>query len=104
LRRLVGRPVPHVLLLHAGAFDAHILDRLLAAYEKAGARWISLDEALADPAYQREPDPPRSWRGDLAWQVIRSRQVQGWPFTASPAPLLDRLCLDGNERAGRPDP
>jgi peptidoglycan-N-acetylglucosamine deacetylase len=104
LRRLTGRPVPHVLLLHAGAFDAHVLDRLLAAYEKAGVRWISLDEALADPVYRREPDPPRSWRAELPVQMIRARQLQGFPVPASPAPLLERFCLQGGEHANRPDP
>jgi len=104
LRRLTGRPVPHVLLLHAGAFDAHILDRLLSTYEKEGVRWISLDDALADPVYAQEPDPPRSWRADLPMQMIRSRQLQGFPFTASPAPLLERFCLDGSEPPDRPDP
>jgi peptidoglycan-N-acetylglucosamine deacetylase len=104
LRRLTGRSVPHVLLLHAGAFDAHILDRLLSAYEKAGVRWIPLDEAIADPAYQREPDPPRSWRAELPVQMIRARELKGYPFTASPEPLLERLCRDANERADRPDP
>jgi peptidoglycan/xylan/chitin deacetylase (PgdA/CDA1 family) len=104
LRRLTGRSVPHVLLLHAGAFDARILDRLLSAYEKAGVRWIPLDEALADPVYQREPDPPRSWRAELPVQMIRARELKGYPFTASPEPLLGRLCRDANERADRPDP
>jgi peptidoglycan-N-acetylglucosamine deacetylase len=104
LRRLTGRPVPHVLLLHAGAFDAHVLDRLLSTYEEAGVRWIPLDEALADPVYAREPDPPRSWRAELPVQMIRARQLEGFPLTASPASLLERLCRDGSEPVDRPDP
>lgn len=105
LRRLVGRPVPHVLLLHAGAFDAHVLDRLLTEYEKAGVRWISLDEALADPVYQREPDPPRSWRADLPVQMVRARELQGsFPFPASAAPLLERLCAGPAERLAPMEP
>jgi hypothetical protein len=67
-------------------------------------RWIALDEALADPIYQREPDPPRSWQSDLAVQMVRARQLQGFPFPASPAPLLERFCLQGGEHANRPDP
>ena len=104
LRRLTGRKVPHVLLLHAGAFDAHILDRLLSVYEKENVRWIPLDEALEDPVYQREPDPPRSWRAELPVQMIRARQLQDFPLPASPAPLLERLCREGGELADRPDP
>jgi len=104
LRRLVGRPVPHVLLLHAGAFEAHIVDRLLAAYEKEGARWVPLDEVLEDAVYQREPEPPRSWRAELPVQMLRARQIRGFPLPSSPAPLLERLCLPEGERAERPDP
>ncbi len=104
LRRLVGRPVPHVLLLHAGAFDAHVLDRMLTEYERAGVRWIPLDEALADPVYRQEPDPPRSWRAELPVQMVRSRQLDGFPVPASPEPLLERVCRSGAERAGRLDP
>ncbi|MGZ6133245.1 MAG: polysaccharide deacetylase family protein [Myxococcaceae bacterium] len=104
LHRLVGRSVPHVLLLHAGAFDAHILDRLLIEYEKAGVRWIPLDEALHDPVYQREPDPPRSWRAELPVQMVRSRQLQGFPFPPSAGPLLERTCLGASERPAPAEP
>jgi peptidoglycan/xylan/chitin deacetylase (PgdA/CDA1 family) len=104
MRRLVGRPVPQVLLLHAGAFDAHILDRLLTEYEKAGVRWIPLDEALQDPVYQREPDPPRSWRAELPVQMVRSRQIQGFPFPPSAGPLLERTCAGAGERPAPAEP
>ena len=104
LRRLTGRRVPQVLLLHAGAFDAHFLDRWLSAYEKAGVRWIPLDEALEDPVYQREPDPPRSWRGELPVQMVRARQLDGFPFPSSVGPLLERLCVAGGERPARMEP
>lgn len=104
LRRLVGRAVPHVLLLHAGAFDAHILDRLLTEYEKAGVRWIPLDEALQDAVYQHEPDPPRSWRAELPVQMVRSRQIQGFPFPPSAGPLLERTCVGAGERTVPAEP
>jgi hypothetical protein len=104
LRRLTGRRVPQVLLLHAGAFDAHLLDPWLSAYERAGVRWIPLDEALEDPVYQREPYPPRSWRAELPVQMVRARQIDGFPFPSSVGPLLERLCLAGAERAGRTEP
>jgi len=104
LRRLTGRSVPHVLLLHAGAFDAHILDRLLTEYEKVGVRWIPLDEALADSVYAREPDPPRSWRASLPIQMIRARQLEAFPLPASPAPLLERFCSGSSDGPEHWDP
>lgn len=68
------------------------------------ARSVGGRGALQDPVYQREPDPPRSWRADLPLQMIRSRQLQGFLFTASPAPLLERLCRDASDLTDRPDP
>jgi hypothetical protein len=37
-------------------------------------------------------------------QMIRARQLEGFPLTASPAPLLGRLCRDGRDPVDRPDP
>ncbi len=47
----VGRDIPYVLLMHVGAFDAHMLPRLLALYSEMGFRFITLQEAEADPYY-----------------------------------------------------
>jgi peptidoglycan-N-acetylglucosamine deacetylase len=48
-RKLAGRDVPQVLLLHAGAADADAIDALLTAFEAEGARWVGLRAALDDP-------------------------------------------------------
>lgn len=48
---VLGRNIPHVLLLHANTLNAHAFDLLAAAYEKRGYRFISLEHALRDPAY-----------------------------------------------------
>ncbi len=52
----LGRQIRHVLLLHANALAADHLDALLARLKADGARFVSLDHALADPAYAREDD------------------------------------------------
>ncbi|HEY6881477.1 MAG TPA: polysaccharide deacetylase family protein [Polyangiales bacterium] len=49
--QLLHRPLTHVLLLHANVATAHNLDALLTAYEKLGAEFVPLTEALADPIY-----------------------------------------------------
>jgi peptidoglycan-N-acetylglucosamine deacetylase len=79
-RRLFGRPIRHILLLHVGAFDAHMAEKLLTAYEQAGVKWVTLDAALEDPVYREEPRPPRSVRGPLLFQVVRAREWSGFPF------------------------
>jgi peptidoglycan/xylan/chitin deacetylase (PgdA/CDA1 family) len=48
---LLGRNIPHVLLLHANTLNAHAFDALARAYEARGYRFISLEDALRDPAY-----------------------------------------------------
>ncbi len=59
-RLIVGRPIPHVLLIHAYALNADWLDPLLTALEVRGWRWIALEEAVRDPAYARPID---GWTG-----------------------------------------
>lgn len=56
-RALYGRDIPYVLLMHVGAFDAHMLPRLIALYRAAGVRFVSLPEAERDPAYAADIDP-----------------------------------------------
>lgn len=49
--RLYGRDIPYVLLMHAGAMDAHMMPRLLAMYQARGVRFVTLETAMADPFY-----------------------------------------------------
>lgn len=50
-RQLFGREIPQVLLMHDSALNAEMLDEYLQKIERRGYRFISLEEALADPAY-----------------------------------------------------
>lgn len=62
---LFGRETPQVLLLHANEINADELDRVMATIRGRGYRTISLDRALADPAYAA-PDGYVGRRG-LSW-------------------------------------
>jgi peptidoglycan/xylan/chitin deacetylase (PgdA/CDA1 family) len=48
---VVGRPIRHVLLLHANELNAASFDALASGMEARGYRFVSLAEALEDPAY-----------------------------------------------------
>lgn len=50
-RNLFQREIPQVLLIHDSDLNAECLDALLSQLEKRGYKFISLDDALADPAY-----------------------------------------------------
>ncbi len=47
-----GRNIAHIMLLHANRLNGIMLDQVLAKFEARGYRFITVDEALKDPAYQ----------------------------------------------------
>ncbi|MGD8827833.1 MAG: serine hydrolase [Gammaproteobacteria bacterium] len=55
-RRKLGRQMPQVLLLHANSLVDDYLDELLLALHRNGARFVPIEKALSDTAYQREDD------------------------------------------------
>ena len=52
-----GHTTPDILLMHIGAFDAHMLPRLLMLYQNAGFRFVTLGQAALDPANFGLVDP-----------------------------------------------
>jgi peptidoglycan/xylan/chitin deacetylase (PgdA/CDA1 family) len=52
-KRMVGRPVRHILLLRANRLNAVFLDEMLMAMEAEGYKFITLDRALEDDVYQK---------------------------------------------------
>jgi peptidoglycan/xylan/chitin deacetylase (PgdA/CDA1 family) len=56
-KRLYGRDIPYVLLLHTGSFDSRMLPRLVQLYRRKGFRFVTLPEAERDPVYREDVDP-----------------------------------------------
>ncbi|WP_199555135.1 polysaccharide deacetylase family protein [Sandaracinobacteroides hominis] len=54
---LARHDMPQILLLHAGAFTARMLPRLLDLYAQMGFTYTTLDDALADPIYASARNP-----------------------------------------------
>lgn len=52
---MFGRPIAHILLVHANEVTADNLTRLIEMYTSRGYRFVSVEEALRDPAYAK-PD------------------------------------------------
>lgn len=71
-QELFGRDIAHTLLLHANALNAEYVDDLAAMFRKRGYRFVSMDVAMADPAY-RSPD---RYIGDKGFSWL-----QRWAFT-----------------------
>lgn len=55
-RAATGRDIPYVLLMHVGAFDAHMLPQLLALYRAMGFRLTTLPNAESVPFYANARD------------------------------------------------
>jgi peptidoglycan-N-acetylglucosamine deacetylase len=73
-----GRTPPDILLMHIGAFDAHMLPRLLKLYRDDGFRFVTLPDAAKDPANIGLVDPklpalPGRTLGDAASGAILDR-------------------------------
>ncbi len=51
-KEVAGRPIRHIIQLHANRINGFFLDEVLAAMEKRGYRFISLSEALRDSIYK----------------------------------------------------
>jgi peptidoglycan/xylan/chitin deacetylase (PgdA/CDA1 family) len=50
--QLFSREIPQILLIHANDINADSLDEMLTRFEARGYRFVTLDQAMADPAYQ----------------------------------------------------
>ncbi|MBK9172878.1 MAG: polysaccharide deacetylase family protein [Chloracidobacterium sp.] len=77
---LLGYEVKQTLLLHANELNADHFDKLAAMIRKRGYSFITLDEALADPAYKL-PEAISS-RG-LSW-IHRWTIAKGKPMREEP--------------------
>jgi peptidoglycan/xylan/chitin deacetylase (PgdA/CDA1 family) len=82
-RDLLGREIPQVLLLHANALNADYFPRLAAMMRGRGYRYVSLDEALRDPAYAHADTYVGRW--GISW-------LHHWEIT------------EGRKRSPSPDP
>jgi peptidoglycan/xylan/chitin deacetylase (PgdA/CDA1 family) len=75
-RRIVGREIRQILLLHANSLNADRFGALAEALVRRGYRFVTLGEALEDEAY-RLPDafvgaPGNSWLNH--WEVTAGRK------------------------------
>jgi peptidoglycan/xylan/chitin deacetylase (PgdA/CDA1 family) len=76
-RNLFHREIPQILLIHDSELTAECLDALLTNLEQRGYRFISLDQALADPAYGT-PDlfiGPEGFSWLVRWKLAFGQQA-----------------------------
>ena len=92
-RAIFGRDIHHVMLLHQGAFSAHILPDLFRILGEEGFEIVTLEEAQKDPAYDYDPDFAHARGGTLVELGMLAKQIP-WPANAPKLPRerLTTIC------------
>jgi peptidoglycan/xylan/chitin deacetylase (PgdA/CDA1 family) len=80
---VVGREFPQVLLIHANELNADLMPELLSMFTRRGYTFVTLDQALADEAYQL-PDE-YAGRGGFSW-IHRWSMTRKMPPKGEPDP------------------
>jgi peptidoglycan/xylan/chitin deacetylase (PgdA/CDA1 family) len=80
-QEVVGRDIPQILLIHANRLNADFAGDLLSMLKRRGYKFISLAQALKDPAYQLQddyvgPDGP-SWL--QRWAIAKGAAAKEAP-------------------------
>jgi peptidoglycan/xylan/chitin deacetylase (PgdA/CDA1 family) len=90
-KNLYGHDIPYILLLHEGAFDARMLPELLELYRARGFSFISIDDAIRDPAYAQDADFGYPGGGALTEQLTAMRKLK-FPPNSKPYKQLQGAC------------
>jgi peptidoglycan/xylan/chitin deacetylase (PgdA/CDA1 family) len=86
-----GRDVKYVLLMHVGAFDARMLPELLTLYRAKGVSFVSLPDAMSDPAYQDDPDIGEPSGGAFLELMMQKKKIK-FPPNTKPYKELEAMC------------
>lgn len=87
---LFGRPVRHILLLHANELNADNFDGLVQVIKGKGYQFITLERALEDPAYR----PPDRYTATSDW-LSHWAFSKGVKFEPPPAPEFVQKIFQG---------
>ncbi len=100
-QKLFGRSVAQILLLHDCSLEALVLNPTLAKLHDDGVTFISLDQALRDPAYKITPnittEGGRSFLEQIAeWRAI---DIDAFADTTYTVKRLNAVCAESNPKA-----
>jgi len=92
-KRIFGRDIPHVMLLHIGAFETVMLPQLLDLLEQSGFRLSTLGQVETDPAYSVDPGEAALGGGPFLSQMMAAKHIPQ-PETTTPQELsrIGQLC------------
>jgi peptidoglycan-N-acetylglucosamine deacetylase len=70
---IFGREITQTLLLHANDINADCLDEMLRRLAARGYRFVTLDEAMSDPAYQTKDTYVGKYGPTWLWRWMESK-------------------------------
>ncbi len=88
---LYHRDVPYVLLMHIGAFDAHMLPELIELFRSRGFSYVTLQQAMSDPIYSFDPKVTSPAGNTFNEMVAQSRNVDT-PDMTDRSKELEAMC------------
>jgi peptidoglycan-N-acetylglucosamine deacetylase len=91
-RQLFGHDIPHVMLLHVGAFQMVMLPRLMDLLREKGFTLVALPEAQSDSAYAADSDVATSAGATLLERVRAARHLPPPTSTDGFFKAADALC------------
>jgi peptidoglycan/xylan/chitin deacetylase (PgdA/CDA1 family) len=97
-KRVLGRSVKHVLLLHTNAINAAFLPDVIAMFRSRGWSIISPEEAFADPVYAMQPNMLPAGEGIL-WALAKQAGIEGLRYPAEDGEYEAALVDEAESRA-----
>jgi peptidoglycan/xylan/chitin deacetylase (PgdA/CDA1 family) len=95
-RRLLGRHPHHVMLLHTNAINAAFLPEVIAMFKARGWRFVSPEQAFADPLYRQPVDTVPAGES-VVWALARKAHLPGLRYPSEDGAYekqrLDKLGL-----------
>jgi peptidoglycan/xylan/chitin deacetylase (PgdA/CDA1 family) len=74
-REMFGRPIAHILLVHANRVTADNLERLIKMYTSLGFKFVTVEEALKDPIYTKPERYTATSDWLRAWSISKGLRL-----------------------------
>ena len=87
-QEFLGRQVNHILLVHANMLNADHFDKVINMFRNRGYEFVSLDEAMTDPAYSM-PDGQMKWGRSWIHRWMIAQGLKTKPDPDEPQWILD---------------
>ena len=83
--QIFGREIAQTLLLHSNDITADCLDEMLRRFAARGYRFVTLDQAMSDPAYQTKDTSVSKFGPTWLWRWMKSKGMEV-SFNGDPEP------------------